>query len=237
MSEQSFQSWVNGWDIWLACSVMILIILVQAVVFLRTAIREAYHLQITPKQVHSSIRSACITAAGPSLSPIIIAISMIAVVGAPSAWFNLNNIGAARTELANIAIGAGFAGVTELNGNIGPSAWSYALWTCALNGSGWIVVTFLLTHRMDGITNKLYEKFDKPYVSTLMAAASTSLFVYLLANNVVGKSSLHAVAAVVSALCMVFLTRICAKNRILQELSLGISMLAGMFVPTLLAKI
>ena len=237
MDELTFQKIINGKDIWLSCLPMIATILTQSILYFKTAVQEARRLDITSRQIRAAMRSACVTAIGPSLSPVIIAVSMISIVGAPNAWFNLNNIGAARTELANVAIGASFAGVEELSSNIGISAWSYALWTCALNGTGWIVVTFLLNHRMEGITNRLYQRFEKGLVSALMASAVTSLFVYLLANSCVGQTPLHIVAAVVSAACMLLLTRLCAKNHILQELSLGISMLAGMFVSAALAKI
>lgn len=237
MSEQEFQALINGKDIWLSCSFMVAIILIQSIIFLRNAVQEAHRLDIAPRRIHSAMRAACITSVGPSLSPVIIAMSMIALVGAPNAWFNLNNIGAARTELANISIGAGIAGVDVLSSNMGITAWEYALWTCALNGTGWLVVTFLLTHRMESITNTLYAKFDKKLVSTLMGAAVTSLFAYLLSNNLVGKNSYYWAAAAISAACMAFFGKFCAKSEILQELSLGLSMLAGMFAATLLAGV
>lgn len=235
MGEQEFQQIVNRWDIWLVCSLMIVMIVTQSAVFLRNALREAKTLEISAQRRHSAIRSACISSLGPSLSPVIIALSMMTVVGAPNAWMNLNNIGAARTELANIAIGASFAGVEELSSNIGLEGWSYALWACALNGAGWMLVVFFLNHRMDRISNSLYERYDAAMVSTLMGAAVTSLFCYLLSNQLVNKAYDYYVAALISGGCMLVFTQLCKKNRILQELSLGISMLAGMLITPLLA--
>lgn len=235
MDEQLFQQIINRWDIWLCCAIMIAMVVAQSVVFLRNALREAERLEINAPRRHSAIRAACISAVGPSLSPVVIALSMMAIVGAPSAWMNLNNIGAARTELANIAIGAGFAGVESLTGNIGLQAWSYALWTCALNGAGWMLVVFFLNHRMDQITQSLYKRYDKALISTLMGAAVTGLFCYLLGNQIVNKSWDYYLAAAISGGCMLVLVRFCKKSHVLQEISLGISMLAGMLITQLLA--
>lgn len=234
MDERLFQQIINRWDIWLCCGIMILMIVAQSALFLKNAIREANHIQINATRRHSAIRAACISSLGPSLSPVVIALSMMAIVGAPNAWMNLNNIGAARTELANISIGASYAGVTELGSNIGLQAWSYALWTCALNGAGWMLVVFFLNHRMEHISEVLYSKYDKALVSTLMGAAITSLFCYLLSNQIVGKTYDYYLAALISSSCMLFLTHFCKKSHVLQELSLGISMLAGMLITQLL---
>lgn len=234
MGEQEFQQIVNRWDIWLACGLMIVMIVAQSAIFLRDALREAGRLGIDAPRRHSAIRSACVSSLGPSLSPVIIALSMMTVVGAPNAWMNLNNIGAARTELANIAIGASFAGVEALSENIGMEAWSYALWTCALNGAGWMLVVFFLNHRMERISGTLYKRYDAALVSTLMGAAVTSLFCYLLGNQLVSKAWDFYIAALISGGCMLFFINVCKKNRILQELSLGISMLAGMLITPLL---
>jgi hypothetical protein len=234
MNGQLFQQIINGWDIWLCCGIMIVMIVAQSAIFLRNAIREADHLQISAASRHSAIRAACVSSLGPSLSPVVIALSMMAIVGAPNAWMNLNNIGAARTELANISIGASFAGVSELSGDIGMQAWSYALWTCALNGAGWMLVVFFMNHRMGQIVSWMDAKYNPRWIKVLMGAAITSLFCYLLSNQIVGKTYDYYLAALISGGCMLFLTYFCKKNQILQELSLGISMLAGMLITQLL---
>ena len=214
---------------WLACGVMVFIVIAQSVVYLRSAIREADRLGIDAKRRHGAIRSACITSLGPSLSPVIIALSMITIIGAPNTWLYLNNVGAARTELATAAIGAEFAGVFELGDNIGMSALSCAMWACALNGVGWMIVVFFLNHRMQRISDALYAKFDRALVSALMGAAVTSLFCYLLGNQLVSGSWRHYLAAAISGGCMLLLGYICKGHGVLQEISLGVSMLAGKY--------
>lgn len=234
MTQEQFQRIINSPGVWISCIIMVSIIVAQSVVFLRGAVAEAKKLGISPSRQHSAMRAACVSAVGPSLSPVIIALSMMTIVGAPNAWLNLNNIGAARTELANVAIGASFAGVHELSGSIGLEAWGCALWACALNGAGWMIVVFFLNHRMEHISQALCRRYDKALVTVLMGAAVTSLFCYLLGQQLVNKGWEHYLAAVISGCCMWLLIRFCKKNSVLQEISLGVSMLTGMLLTQLL---
>ena len=233
MSEQEFQSIINGLDIWIACFFMIFIVVLQSVFFLKEALKEAAELGIDEKKRKAAIRSASITAIGPSLSPVIIMITVILILGTPNAWFVLNNVGAARTELAVASMGAQLAGVTVMDGNIGMMAWTYALWACALTSAGWLIVVFLLNHRMAGIVSEMYVRYDEKWIKALMGGATLGLFAYLLSNQIVGKSTSNYFAAVVSGMFIMVLLKFFKKNQILQEISLGLAMLIGMFVTEL----
>ena len=225
-----FHKFINGVDIWVVSSVMVFMSLLQAGLFLRTSWKEAGDLGFTKKQRTACLRSAALTALGPSLSPIIIMISMIAVAGGPTTWMVLNNVGAARTELSVVSLAAGLAGTEVGAASFGSTAFSYSLWAMALNNLGWLVVVLLLTHRMSGIVTKMNEKFDPKWVKLLMGGATLGLFAYLLTNQLVGKTSIKWVAAIISGAIMLTLTTVFKKNQRIQELALGIAMLGGMFL-------
>ena len=229
----NFQEIINGKDIWLVSSSMVIVSLVQAAFFLKVSWREATKLGFSRKQRIACIRSSALTAMGPSLSPIIIMVSMIAIVGAPTTWLVLNNVGAARTELAVVAIAADYAGV-EVNANIGMTAFTYALWAIALNGAGWLVVVFFLNHRMAHIVGRLNERYDRKWIAVLLSGANLGLFAYLLSGQLVGEASSNYLAAVIAGITMLILTTFFKKHEILQEISLGLSLLAGMFITQLI---
>lgn len=226
-----FHKFINGVDIWVVSSVMVFMSLLQAGLFLRTSWKEAGDLGFTKKQRTACLRSAALTALGPSLSPIIIMISMIAVAGGPTTWMVLNNVGAARTELAVISIAANYVGA-EMN-PLGVKGFTYALWAIALNGFGWLFVVFTLNHRMSSVVDGLNKRYDPKWIDSMLAGANLGLFAYLLSNQLVGKSGTHYIAALISGATMLFLTKICHKIAFLQEISLGVSMLAGMFLSQL----
>jgi len=231
-----FQEIINGKDIWLASSIMVIVSLVQSAFFLKVSWQEAGTLGFSRKQRIACIRSAALTAAGPSLSPIIIMISMIAIVGAPTTWMVLNNVGAARTELAVITIAANFAGVDANSIDMGMKAFTYALWAIALNGFGWLVVVFLLNHRMTHIVTRLNETYDQKWITAMMSGANLGLFAYLLSGQLVGKASSNYLAAVIAGATMLLLTQGLKKYQFLQEISLGLSLLVGMFLTQLIVN-
>lgn len=229
-----FQALINGTDIWLVSSIMVIVSLAQAIFFMKLSWTEAGNLGISRKRRVACVRSAVLTAAGPSLSPIIIMVSMIAIVGGPTTWMVLNNVGAARTELAVVTLASEAAGVTVGAGDIGVKAFTYALWAIALNGFGWLFVVFMLTHRMTGIVVKMNERFDPKWVKLMLAGTNLGLFAYLLANQLVGKASSNYLAAVIAGVTMIVLTKFLKKYQFLQEISLGLSLLAGMFLTQLI---
>ncbi len=230
MQTAEFQKIINGWDMWLCVIVMISIVILQSVFFMKEAIKESKIIGISPEKRKAAMRSACITAIGPSLSPIIMMLAMSTIMGTPYTWFILNNVGAARTELAAATMGAGVAGVEIMNENIGIKAWTWAMWAGILNSAGWLIFVFLFNHKMDSMVNKMYSKYDPKWIKALLAGATLALFAYLLSNQLVGKPTANYFAAVVAAACGLFFGTVLKKYQKLQEISLGVSMLAGMFL-------
>lgn len=230
----NFQEIINGVDIWIVSSVMVFMSLIQAGLFLRASWREAGALGFSTRQRAACLRSAALTAVGPSLSPIVIMISMIAIVGGPTTWMVLNNVGAARTELAVISIAAGYTGA-EMS-HLGMHAFTYALWVIALSGFGWLFVVFVLNHRMSRIVGQLNRRYDPKWITAMLAGANLGLFAYLLTGQLVGKPGTNYLAALISGATILFLTKVCRNVAFLQEISLGVSMLAGMFLAQLFAQ-
>ena len=236
MESQSFLEMINSTGLWITSGVMVIASVLQAFIFFRTSLKEAKELGIERQKYRAGIRSAVITSIGPSFSPVIVLMSMVAVLGGPTTWMRLCDVGAARTELAVVSLAAGLAGTEVGSASFGSTAFSYSLWAMALNNLGWLVIVLLLTHRMSGIVVKMNTKFDPKWVKLLMGGATLGLFAYLLTNQLVGKASINYLAALISGATMLFLTKVCRKVAFLQEISLGVSMLAGMFLAQLFAR-
>ena len=230
MESQTFMELINSPGLWITSGVMVVTSIVQALVFFTTSVKEAKAIGIEKKRYIAGIRSAVITSIGPSFSPVIVLMSMVAVLGGPTTWMRLCDVGAARTELSVVSLAVGLAGTEVGAASFGSTAFSYSLWAMALNNLGWLVVVLLLTHRMSGIVTKMNEKFDPKWVKLLMGGATLGLFAYLLTNQLVGKTSIKWVAAIISGAIMLTLTTVFKKNQRIQELALGIAMLGGMFL-------
>ena len=189
--------------------------------------KEAERLGISVDKRIAGMRSAAITAIGPAMSPVIIMMAMMAVVGAPTTWLRMNNIGAARTELAMMTMATGVNPEVPA-GSI--MSFAYGLWGMAINDAGWMLVTLLLTHRMGKIVEKMNSKYDPVWVKLAITGATIGLFAFLLAPRMVPFKAPFWSTVIISACTMLFINRVFAKYQRLQELSLGLSMLAGMYV-------
>ena len=104
----------------------------------------------------------------------------------------------------------------------------------ALNNLGWLVVVLITTHKMSGIVDKLYSKYDPKWIKLLMGGTILGLFAYLLSNQIapglMEGNLAPIVAAVASGGTMLIISKALAKHQRLQELALGISMIVGMAV-------
>ncbi|MER0283928.1 DUF5058 family protein [Clostridioides difficile] len=224
-----FQEMINSPGLWVVSSFLVIISVVQAIVFMKAALKEASALGIERKGIKAAIRSASVTAIGPSLSPVITLLSLVAVIGAPTTWMRLCDVGAARTELGVISLTSNLSGVEVGSAAFGAEAFSYALWGMALNNLGWLFIVFILGHRMSGIVEKMNMKYNPVWVKKLLAGATVGLFAYLLSNQIKTFEIPKMTPAIISSIVMLVLTTLLKKNQRLQELSLGIAMLIGMF--------
>jgi hypothetical protein len=226
----------NSPGMWAASSVMIIVIIVQSVLFMREALKGARELKIPRDRYINGIRAAFFTTLGPALSPAIIMIGLVMIVGTPTAWMRLCDVGAARSELGALSIAAKVIGVDPNSADYDLRAYSYSMWGMALNNVGWMFFALLLTHRMSGIVTSLGEKYSVKRIAYCTTGASIGLFAYLLANQVVMNHSIQKdVGAFAAAVAMLLITYGLSSVKHLKEFSLGLAMIAGMAAATLIS--
>lgn len=174
-----------------------------------------------------------ITAIGPSFAPVIVLIALMAVLGGPTAWMRMNDIGAARTELAMSAIATGMANSSLEPGKLSLMGFIFALWGMALNNAGWIVIGGYSAPVLGKAVEKMKKSFDQTWVKLLMAAAALGLFSTLLGNAVIAKGAIktNSLFTSIAAFVTMFIIAHAFKgNKRIQEFSLGLSMLVGMYL-------
>lgn len=223
----TLQEMQNSPGMWIVSGLMLVVMLIQAVVFMCLGVKEAGKLGIKRTTIHEGIRSSAISCIGPTLAVVLILVSLISAMGTPTAWMRINDIGAGRTEIAVYEL----AGSILNEGAADYDKWTfaYALWGMALNNFGWMAVAFVFTSRMDKINAVFSRKFSQATVALVTSGALIGMFSYFVANNTVGKTSYHVVALLISAVAMAVFGKVFAKNKRIQELSLGLAMMCGMF--------
>ncbi len=223
---------MNSPGLWAVSSLMIIVLLIASAIYVKMAFAEAKKIGLSRKRCIAGLRSSMITAIGPSLSPVIIAFALIAVIGAPTTWMRMNDVGAARTELAVIALAAKVIGLDPQSPEFGVMGFTYGIWGMALNNFGWMFVALVLTPGMSKYVAKLNAKYNPSWIKLMLSGATVGLFAYLTSMQLVSLKPGLWCATAVSAVSMLIISRVFAKHARLQEVALGISMLIGMFVTT-----
>lgn len=230
---------VNSPGLWIASGFMVVAVILMAIIFFSAGLKEAKRIQIPKERYKAGIRSAAISAIGPSLSPVIILLSMVALVGAPTTWMRLSDVGAGRTEIAVISMAANAVGAEAGTASFGIEAFTSSLWAMALNNFGWLFVVLVFTHRMDKGVALLYSKFNATWIKMLLAGSTLGLFAYLLTNQLVSRTNgamnySKIVAALVAAAVTIIISKAFPNSKRLKEVSLGISMIIGMITSQIL---
>ncbi len=222
------KSVMNSPGMWVASSIMVIVVLVQSALFLREGFKAADKLGMPRSTSVKGMRAAMITAIGPSLGPVVILLALLAVLGGPTTWMRMNDIGAARTELAMSALATKVVGVDMRSAAFDLKAFSYALWGMALNNAGWMLVALLFVKRMNSAISKMNQKYDPAWVKLIMTGAAIGLFASLWSPALI-KGGGQFFAGIVAFVSMFLIGKYAGNYPRLQEPALGISMLIGMF--------
>lgn len=213
----------------IVCIPMVLVTLFQAIFFMKKAWKNGLDIGMPKEKLVRGLRSGTITAIAPSFAVLIALVGLIAIVGPALAWLRLSVIGAimfeglaADTALTQMGTAVGDAGY-------GVDAFACIVWVMAIASSGWLILTGLFTHKLEGIRTKVVagREYLLPVVSV---GACLGCFGYQTSKFVITLSR-STISALVSAAVMIVLTIIANKTKIgwIKEWSLGIAMVCGMF--------
>lgn len=229
----------NSKGLWAIAILIVAIVLFQSMLYLRLSFKVASEVGYPREKCVKALRVGLISAIGPSIAVFIVMVGMMSVVGTPITWLRLSVIGAAPTELTAATLGAKAVGVEFGSPQYDLYALSSSFWTMAINGTGWLIITALFTHRLESIRQKAGGG-DARWLAVLSGAAALGCFGYLNANTVNGvianvakalPAAMGPLYALVGGLVgMVVITRIAEKVAWLREYTLGIAMLIGMAV-------
>jgi hypothetical protein len=226
-----FQTIINNTGMWIASSFMVIAILVQSAIFLKIALKEASNLGIARERTNRAIRSAFITSIGPSVAPVIVLLALIPVLGAPTTWMRMCDIGAPSTELAMSALASQVAGVDIRSTAFGIKAFSYSLWGMALNNLGWLLFVLLFNNRMNQAIILMNKNTSEIMAKHVMTGALFGLMSYLLVSQVYVKNIIrldYVIVAIVSGIAMFLISLIGKRYPIINEPALGLAMVVGL---------
>jgi hypothetical protein len=215
---------------WLASVPVVLVVLLQAGLFLRRAWQAGGDVGLSDDQLRSGLRTGFISAIGPAVAVLAGMLALIATVGGPIAWMRLSVIGsvafelpAAELGLSQFGYGLGDEGITE-------QAYATAVWSMILGGMGWLLVSAFGTPYMETIRQRIGGG-EENLIPIISSAAMLGAFAYFLTGEIpAGTPETGSVAA--GGLVMLGLLRLADERDIqwLREWALGTAMVVGLFV-------
>ncbi|WP_462410662.1 DUF5058 family protein [Neobacillus sp. Marseille-QA0830] len=225
--------------VWVFASIVICIVIFQAIVFIRLASRTSQSVGMTRSEVKSALKVGAINSIGPAMSSLIIAISLITFLGEPVTFMRSVVVGSSATEAAGASLAANAFG-TEIGANgFNEQAYTVVVWTLCLGGLGWLLVAALFTKSLGKFQEKISKKGGNKSVN-IMAIVSGAAMLGVFGNFASGellKGVTNATVILTSAVSM-FVILVFAnkwKQNWLKEWSLGISILAALTVGFFLA--
>lgn len=220
---------------WIGAAIAVAMVVMQSVIFFRKSLKTAEEIGISKEQVNMAIKSSAISSIGPSIVILVTMISLLVSMGAPVAWMRLSFIGSVNYEAMAAGFGAQAMGATLENLN--PMAFACGVWTMILGSLGWLIFTFLFTHRM-GKVNHLLSKGNAKLIPIISAGAMLGAFANLAAGNFFNETGglqitgAPAIATLSGCIMMMILTKIAKDKKVqwLKEWAFAIAMFSGMLI-------
>ncbi len=233
----------NSAPMWIACGIPVILVVAQALLFAKKAIKDSSKMGISDEQVKKAIKSSAITSIGPSVVILTGMLSLLVTVGGPVAWMRLSMIGSVMFESIAAGIGTNTVGVTLGADTLTNEALAMGVWTMVLCSIGWVIFATISATRMDKIQNKLGGGDSKKLIK-ISTSAVIAVFGAMVGQNLIKAYSfankafsLHPnmVACILGALFMYGCMAVSKKNPKLKEWNLTIAMLLAVIVTAIVA--
>ena len=215
---------------WLASVPVVVVVLLQAGLFLRRAWEVGEDVGLSDEQLKSGLRTGVISAIGPAIAVLAGMLALIATVGGPIAWMRLSVIGSVAFELPAAELGLAQFGYGLGDSRITETAYATAVWSMILGGTGWLLVSAFGTPYMETVRQKIGGGSEN-LIPVISSAAMLGAFAYFLTGEIpAGTPETGSVA--VGGLVMLGLLRLADERDIqwLREWALGTAMVVGLFV-------
>ncbi|UOQ94651.1 DUF5058 family protein [Halobacillus shinanisalinarum] len=223
----------NSGIVWIIATLVLAIVVFQAIKFIMLAAKTSKEIGMSTEEVHSALKTGAIAAIGPSFAIIIVAISLIPLLGDPLTLMRIGIIGSAPIESVGASLGADAYGTGLGSSDFNYQAFTTVAWTLCLGGVGWLVFTALATKSMSKVEKKVTNKSEKSKKTMMVVttAAMVAAFGNLASAEMI-KGFAYILVVITASITMIISTSLANKHQLnwLREWSLGFSIIAGLFV-------
>lgn len=223
----------NSPVMWVVTIVAIGLVVLQAFGVLKKSWSAGKELGISEEKLKAAVKTSMIASVGPSLVIVVGMISLIIVVGGPTALMRLGYIGNVVYEILATQFAASAYGTTISASNIPAGVFSTALWGMAFGCIGWIVFAGLFTDKIGRFVDKLSGK-SVAKVTAISTGAMLGAYGYFGAGYIVSadKNTVSYITGFVTMQIVLLIYRR-TKIRWLNQWSTAIAMFSGIIAAAL----
>lgn len=224
----------NSLPVWVLNLALVSIVFGQAILFIIFGLKSSKEFNISTLEMKRAFRTGIISTIGPAIAVFIIGIGLITQIGAPLTLARLSVMGNAVYEAYAAQMGAVAAGTNLGSPDYSMTAFTASAWVMSLGSCLMMVMPLLLTKSISTAKQKVESK-RKDIGKIIGISASLGAFGYFTTENLTRDYD-FAVAALVSFAAMMMLSKLGKHMNIswINEWALGISMLLGMTVATII---
>ncbi|GAB3266553.1 DUF5058 family protein [Arthrobacter pigmenti] len=221
--------------LWAAALAAFAIIIVQSVIYMRAAYKAGPSAGMSSSELRRSFKVGAISALGPSLAVVLVAIALLALFGTPAVLVRIGLIGSAAYETGAASIAAGTMGADLGGPDYTQNVFVVAFFAMAVGGSLWMVSTLILTPLLKRGDTKL--RAVNPALMTIVPPAALIGAFAVLGFQELPKSLVHVItfvaAAAVMGLCVYLGGAL--KKAWIREWGLGFAIITALTVAYLVA--
>ena len=223
-------SGMNG-TLWIFTALIIGMVIVQSFLFLRMALRFNKKNQLlSNEEIKSAARTGTVSVIGPAISAMVVALSLITLVGPAVTYMRCGVIGAPAWELFMAQISAGAAGVEFNTAAFTPAVFVLCIFGMAFASAPYFINTIITLKPLDMAVAKSQSNTSRKesFIPTLGNAAMMGILGYSVFDYF---KSIPQIAALFSAGLISYLTlKYIAKSgkKWLGDWTMAISMVIGM---------
>lgn len=222
----------NSGILWAITAIALAILFFQVFSFLKQSVKAGRALGITDETMKTAFKTGLVAAIGPSILVAIGMVSLLVVVGGPTALMRESYIGAISYELLAVQFAAKAYGLSAGDPNLPAEVFSVTLWCMALGCCGWIIVTAVFTDKMEKLKAKIEKGGSRAgLVPAVSIGAMLGAYGYLIAGYAISLDR-NTVALLVGFSVMLTITVIYKKKKIkwLNEWGLTLAMVSGLII-------
>lgn len=226
--------------LWTFAAALIVWVLIQSALFLRLALRFNNKNNLATKaELSQTFKTGCVSVIGPALSVVIIAISLVAMVGSAVTYMRLGVIGAATWEIQMAEYSAQSVGLTFGDAGFTPAIFVLCIFGMVFGAAPYFVNTIFTLKPLDVAVIKSQEaaargEKKESFIPVLGNAAMYGVLGY----NILGyfQTAPKATAFTTAFIAGIALRFLSKRFKGLSSMNMALAMLVGMFFGQVVAS-